>query len=75
MAYKVTVEGKGYNNFLLASENVIDSNFTVSIGDDVYKFKNSRMARIDPQTKNIIGPILKVEEAIGKRKWKAEYKK
>jgi hypothetical protein len=40
MGYKVTVEGKGYNNFLLASEHEIDSNFTVIIGDGFYKFKN-----------------------------------
>ena len=75
MNYKVTVEGKGYNNFLLAAEHVTESNFSVSIGDEVYKFKNSRMIRIDPKTKNVIGPILTVDEAIGKKKWKAEYRK
>jgi hypothetical protein len=35
-------------------------------------FTNSR---IDPQTKRVTGPIMTVEEAIGKRKWKAEYRK
>jgi hypothetical protein len=71
----VWVTKRGYKNFLLASEHVIGSSFSVSIGDEVYKFKNSRMARINPQTKRITRPIMTVEEAIGKRKWKAEYKK
>lgn len=81
MAYKTIITGSGFEDFSRADrDGVIRSSDElpgryVQVEDVLFRYKNHRMARIDPDTRKRTGPIRKPENVLKGKGWKVEYQR